>query len=115
MKSLKNSLAVLILMGAGLFVAGTIFRAAPPPDGAALYKQKCAMCHGAEAKGYPAIKTPNLTDPTWQNKAKDNDIAEVVKHGKKGTAMPAFGDKLKDDEIKALVGYIRSLDSSKKK
>jgi len=115
MKLLKNSLAVLILMGAGLLVAGTIFRAAPPPDGAALYKQKCAMCHKADGKGYSALKTPDMTDPNWQKKAKDADIEEVIKNGKKGTAMPAFADKLKDDEVTALVTYIRSLDSSKKK
>jgi len=115
MKPLKNSLAVLILMGAALFVAGTRFQAAPPPDGAALFKQKCAMCHGADGKGYAAIKTPDLTDPKWQKNAKDKDIAEVIKNGKKGTAMPAFSDKLKEEEIQAIVGYIRSLDSSKKK
>jgi len=115
MKSLKSSLAMFILMGAGLLVAGTRFQAAPPPDGAALYKQKCAMCHGADGKGYAAIKTPDLTDPKWQKNAKDKDIAEVIKNGKKGTAMPAFSDKLKEEEIQAIVGYIRSLDSSKKK
>lgn len=115
MKSLKNAMAVLILLGAGLFVAGSSFRAAPPPDGAALYKQKCAMCHKADGKGYPGLKTPDLTDPKWQKNAKDKDIEDVIKNGKKGTAMPAFADKLKDDEIKALVAYTRSLDSSKKK
>jgi mono/diheme cytochrome c family protein len=115
MKSLKNSIAVLILMGAGLFVAWTSFQAAPPPDGAALYKQKCAMCHKADGKGYPALKTPDLTDPNWQKNAKDQDIEASIKNGKKGTAMPAFADKLKDDEVKAIVDYIRTLDSSKKK
>jgi cbb3-type cytochrome c oxidase subunit III len=115
MKTLEKSIAVFILMGAGLFVAGTSFRATPPPDGAALYKQKCAMCHKADGTGYPALKTQDLTDPKWQKNAKDKEIEEVIKNGKKGTAMPAFADKLKEDEIKALTGYIRSLDSSKKK
>jgi mono/diheme cytochrome c family protein len=36
-------------------------------------------------------------------------MREVIKNGKKGTAMVAFGDKLKDEEISALVAYIRSL------
>lgn len=115
MKSLKKSITVLILMGAGLFVAWTGFRAAPPPDAAALYKQKCSMCHGPEGKGFAAIKTPDFTDPKWQKNTKDKDIEEVIKNGKKATAMPAFADKLKEDEIQALLGYIRSLDSGKKK
>jgi mono/diheme cytochrome c family protein len=29
--------------------------------------------------------------------------------------MPAFADKLKDDEIQAVIKFIRSFDSSKKK
>jgi mono/diheme cytochrome c family protein len=33
----------------------------------------------------------------------------VIKNGKKGTAMVAFGDKLNDDKISAVIAYIRSL------
>ena len=67
------------------------------------------MCHGADGKGFPALKTPNFTDPKWQSSIKDKEMREVIKNGKKGTAMPAFGDKLKDEEISAVIAYIRSL------
>ncbi len=89
--------------------------AADKPDGSAIYKQKCSMCHGPDGKGFPAIKTPNLTDPKWQTSVPDKDMVDVIKNGKKGTPMPAFADKLKDDEIQAVIKYIRSFDSSKKK
>jgi mono/diheme cytochrome c family protein len=115
MKPVRNFVAFLIFIGAALFAAESSFQAAPPPDGAALYKQKCAMCHRADGKGFPAMKTSDFTDPKWQKSAKDKEIEEVIKDGKKGTAMPAFADKLKEDEIRALLGYLRSLDSSKKK
>jgi cbb3-type cytochrome c oxidase subunit III len=89
-------------------------QAAPAAGGAALFKQKCSMCHGADGKGFAAIKTPDFTDPKWQASLKDNGIGEAIKNGKKGTTMPAFGEKLKDEEIQALVGYIRSFGSRKK-
>ena len=131
MKPLRDSFAFLILIGAGLLIATLSFATADstlltapsesrgaataPPDGGSIYKQKCSMCHGADGKGFPALKTPDFTDSKWQKTAKDKEIETVIKNGKKGTAMPAFADKLKEDEVRALVGYLRSLDSSKKK
>ncbi|MGD1154406.1 MAG: cytochrome c [Terriglobia bacterium] len=102
-------------LGVGLFICGSALPAAPVSDGAALFQQKCAMCHGADGKGFAAIKTPDFTDPKWQASATDKEIAEVIKNGKKGTPMPAFGGKLKEEDIQALVRYIRSFDSSKRK
>lgn len=90
-------------------------QAAPAAGGAAVFKQKCSMCHGADGKGFAAIKTPDFTDPKWQASVKDKEIAEVIKNGRKGTPMPAFGGKLKEEDIQALVRYIRSFDSSKRK
>jgi len=72
------------------------------------------MCHGADGKGFAAIKTPDFTDPKWQASLKDKGIGVVIKNGKKGTPMPAFAGKLKDEEVQALAGYIRSFGSKKK-
>jgi mono/diheme cytochrome c family protein len=36
-------------------------------------------------------------------------MREVIKNGKKGTAMAAFGGQLKEEEISAVIAYIRSL------
>jgi cbb3-type cytochrome c oxidase subunit III len=102
-------------LGVGLFICGFALPAAPVSDGAALFQQKCAMCHGADGKGFAAIKTPDFTDPKWQASVMDKEIAEVIKTGKKATPMPAFGGKLKEEDIQAQVKYIRSFDSSKRK
>jgi cbb3-type cytochrome c oxidase subunit III len=105
-----------LLIGAGLLFSSLAFQAAPPEaDGAAIFKKNCTMCHGADGKGYSALKTPNFTDPKWQSSKKDNEIREVIKNGKKGTAMAPFGEKLKDEEISAVIAYIRSRNSSEKK
>ena len=115
MKSLLQFFGSLLLAGIIALLTSTVVQAADSPDGAAIYKQKCQMCHGADGKGFPAIKTPDLTNPKWQASVSDKEMIEVIKNGKKGTPMPAFADKLKDDEIQAVVKFIRSFDSSKKK
>lgn len=75
-------------------------------DAAALYaSNKCATCHGADGKG--KLKgARDFTDPAWQKKESDAELASAIKNGKK--PMPPYGDKLKEDEIKALVAYVRS-------
>jgi cbb3-type cytochrome c oxidase subunit III len=100
------------VLGAGTFllIFTLALQAGPAPDaGGDLFKQKCAMCHGADGKGYPALKTPDFTDPKVQASLKDEEITTIIKNGKPGTAMPAFKDSLSDDQIKSLVTYLRSL------
>ena len=79
----------------------------PKADGAALFvAQKCATCHGPDGKG--KVKgTPNFADAAWQKKETDPDLTEDIKKGKP-PKMPAFGTKLSNDEIKALVAYLRT-------
>ena len=70
-------------------------------DAAALYKTKCAMCHGATAE--------KKVDKT---KADDELIQTVLKGKKpeKPPNMPAFEERgLTADQAKALVGYVKSL------
>ncbi len=110
-----RALTKVFLIVACPLMGGLIFFAADQPDGAALYKQRCAMCHAADGKGYSALKTPDMTDPKWQAANKDDAIFEAIKKGKKGTAMMAFDTKLKDEEIRAVVAHIRTLNSSSKK
>lgn len=73
-------------------------------DAAALYKSKCAMCHGADgakAAGH------DFSSAEVQKKS-DADLAAVITDGKP-PKMPKYGDKLKPEEIKGLVAYIRTL------
>ena len=105
-----------MLAGACLLAAATFLAAARPnaPEGAALFNAKCIMCHGQDGKGFSAIHTPDFTDPKWQAGVTDQQIFDTIKNGKKDTMMKPFGDKLKDDEIQALVKFIRSVNSGKK-
>ena len=75
-------------------------------SGADTYKAKCAMCHGADAKGKMA-GTHDWTSADVQ-KMSDADLTKVITDGKP-PKMPAFKEKLSADQIKGLVTYIRSL------
>jgi mono/diheme cytochrome c family protein len=74
-------------------------------DGAAVYKTKCAACHGADAAGKPAMKAPSLISDDEKKKS-DSDIEAAIT----GTAKhPGPVKGLSADDTKAVVAYIRTL------
>jgi mono/diheme cytochrome c family protein len=85
-------------------------------DAKALWDANCAQCHGksgnADTKMGKTLSAKDLTDPKVQAAFSDakaiKSIKEGVKEGGKMT-MKAFGGKLSDDDIKALVAYVRTL------
>jgi mono/diheme cytochrome c family protein len=75
-----------------------------------LYKSKCAMCHGTDGKGQtPAGQKMGAHDfaSAEVQKQSDADLTQIIQKGK--NKMPAYESKLKPEEIKDLVGYIRKL------
>jgi cytochrome c6 len=84
-------------------------------DPAALFKAKCAACHGPDGSGGTptgkAMGTPDLRSDDVQ-KQTDAQLIESTTNGK-GKKMPAYKGKLTDDQIKQLVGYIRELGKKK--
>jgi cytochrome c6 len=78
--------------------------------GEALYKSKCAGCHGADGKGQTAMGKANgirdLGSADVQAQS-DDAIAGIISGGK--GKMPAYGKSLKADQVKDLVTYIRTL------
>lgn len=73
-------------------------------DGAALYQQNCAQCHGADLTGGNAT---SLVDEIWQFGAEDGYLFRNIKFGIAHLGMPSYEKSLKDDEIRALMSYIR--------
>ena len=77
---------------------------------AAMYKQKCAACHGADGKGEtPMGKANKLRDfgSADVQKQTDSELTTIIENGK--GKMPAYGKSLNPDQVKGLVVYIRSL------
>ena len=98
-------------VGTFLLIFTLALQAGPAPDaGGDLFKQKCAMCHGADGLGTTpagkALKAASFKDPAIV-KAPDAELIAAVKNGK--NKMPAYTGKLTDDQIKSAVAYIRTL------
>jgi len=93
--------------------AGGETAAAGDAAGAAVYAQRCALCHGPEGKGDgPASaslnpKPRNHTDGSYMNARTDAELLEVIHNGK--GAMPAWKSVLSEDDIKAVLRHVRSL------
>ncbi len=78
-------------------------------DAAALYKTKCAACHGADGKASKAGSTMGAKDFQSPEIAKKTD-AQLIETTTKGKGkMPPFENKLTADQIKDLVKFIRTL------
>ena len=94
--------------------------------GQAVYQQHCAACHGSNLEGQPnwrsRLTSGRMPAPphdasghTWHHP--DSVLFGITKHGlvpgkyappKYESDMPAFGGKLPDDEIWAVLAYIKS-------
>jgi mono/diheme cytochrome c family protein len=104
---------IIVLTIALLIAAPLSLRAA---DAKTNWTNNCAQCHGASGRGDTKmgkmLNAADLTDSKKQASFTDAKAAAAIKDGIKQngkTAMKAFGGKLSDDEIKALVAYVRTL------
>jgi cytochrome c len=76
-------------------------------DGAALYKTKCAGCHGAGGEGKPAMKAPALKGTTFEV----NQIVEHITKGESGSKAPHKKGiaGLNEGQAKAIAEYVKTL------
>lgn len=75
-------------------------------DGAALYKSKCAMCHGADGVAKKmAEPSRNLNDPKFQAETDKAAVAKVVAEGK-GKMKPV---KMTPEQIDAVSAHVKAL------
>ncbi len=104
-----------------LFWVSIAFAAAPgdAAKGKEIYGKSCVGCHGPAGKGDgPAAsalnpKPTNLADKAAMSKLDDAALTNVIAKGGvavgKSPIMPSFNTQLKDQDIKDVVAYIRSL------
>lgn len=79
-----------------------------------IFEARCASCHKKDGKGNPNIaamfkvnvSSLDLTSEGLQ-KETDEAILKIIAQGK--GRMPSFSKQLKEEEMKSLVAYIRSL------
>jgi mono/diheme cytochrome c family protein len=101
-----------------LVVTAGAARAADLSGAESNYKDSCVDCHGESGKGDGKkaadlkTKPANYTDCAAMAKFDDDYLFKTIKTGGeamgKGKGMPDFGKAYDDDEIKALVAYVRT-------
>ena len=82
--------------------------------GAKLYEAKCASCHGKDGKGKEAmakmfkleLAALDLIDEGSLSKT-DKELFDLTAEGI--NKMPGYKDKMKAEEIDAVIAYMRSL------
>jgi mono/diheme cytochrome c family protein len=97
-------IALIVTVALGLFIL-IPHLAWAADDGAAIYKARCAVCHGADAAGKPAAKIPSLISDDVK-KASDQDLIKAVAEKPK---HPSNVKALSPDQVKMAVEYVRSL------
>lgn len=80
------------------------------------WSNNCVQCHGQDGSANTlmgkALSAKNLKSAEVQASFTDAEAVEAIKNGVKrngAMAMLAFGGTLTDEEIKALVAYVRTL------
>lgn len=103
----------IVLMIAFTF-AGLI--SASAADAKENWEKTCAKCHGPDGKGDTKmgqkLGIKNLADAKLQSELKDDEAFKAIKEGVKdsdGKIKMKAAENVTDDEIKALVQYVRTL------
>jgi mono/diheme cytochrome c family protein len=86
------------------------------------YDENCAACHGPRAEG--SVKAgviisiiqeqggkqpPDLTDAQWDHGSTDGEIYAAIRRGIPPTMMAGWEGRIPDNEIWAIVNYLRTL------
>jgi mono/diheme cytochrome c family protein len=116
-------LVVLIGVVSGLVALG--FETPKPPPGAPLgeriYYRYCADCHGTDGRGswratLFLIRPGNLADAARMRQLSDRYMFDLIKNGGAPLGrpgMPGFGFHLSDENIEAVIAYVRTLSAGR--
>ena len=79
-----------------------------------VYRRYCVSCHGSDGKAKTSkgkySHARDLTDAQWHADVSDERIFNSILNGRNQRGnMPAFADKLKEQEVNSLVSFVRGL------
>ena len=93
----------VLAVGTGLFAVGTARAADPAEQGRQTYGEFCAPCHGRDM-----VNTSAITFDLRRFPPNDLDRFRNAVMSGKGPAMPAWRDKITDEDLNDLWAYVRS-------
>lgn len=89
-------------------LSGGVHDAALAADGAQVYADNCAACHGDDGKGSRELGAPDLTDAIWLYGSSATEIAAQVRAPRHGV-MPGWQERLGETTVKELAVFVHSL------
>ena len=109
-RSLAASSLLAFILLAPLAVARAPIALAQAPDPGRrdvdkVYAELCSTCHGPDISG--TGQAPSLLDDEWKFGSDDASVAHSIRAGQPAAGMPPMGAALSEQEIRALVIYIR--------
>ncbi len=101
---MNNSRA--LALAAGFLGLATLAAAQEVRQGAVVgvYAERCASCHGEKLEGGQA---KSLLDDEWKYGGGDASVAASIRDGRLDSGMPPFGAAMSEQEVRALVIFIR--------
>lgn len=76
--------------------------------GATLFAENCASCHGDTGQGDREQGAPNLADAIWLYGGDRDTVIESITNARFGV-MPAWGQRLNEEDVRAVSAYVHSL------
>lgn len=106
------------LQALGAALAALALLALPAPVRAQgvdqVWTNHCARCHGDRGQGGGA-GTRTLLDEVYATSGSDRDLFAATKQGRADGGMPSFGETMSDEQIWALIVYLRELQAGAKR
>ena len=91
-----------------LAMSGQDHEVALAEAGAEIYEWNCASCHGDEGEGMTMLGAPALNNQIWLYGGDPDALRETIYYSRFGV-MPAFQQRLREAEIRAVAVYVHAL------
>lgn len=91
-----------------LQISGQEHDAALATEGATVFAENCASCHGEKAEGNRDLGSPTLTDAIWLYGGDRDAVTYTIVNARAGV-MPPWAPRLSEDEIRSVAAYVHSL------
>ena len=91
-----------------LAISGQEHDATLATDGAVIFAENCAACHGEEGKGDRDLGAPNLTDAIWLYGGDKDAITYQIVNARAGV-MPNWNARLSEADIRSVAIYVHGL------
>ena len=109
-------LFIFTIVAAAVLSLFTVLGATKPNEAAAaeaatIYNRQCVSCHGRDGRGRTRkgrqTRARDVTDAAWQDDVSDERLFNSINNGR--GKMPAFRKKISENDIDALVAYVRRM------